>query len=150
MNERLKGRFTIRTAGIVFFLSAACEVISMTSAVPLFGAIRSGSVAAAYHLFYTGLFAAIGVGLWVPKKWGIKAAFCGALFYSADKFLFLLDRAAMESYLLQIIADPSEIFQVIGMQSLFQIITLMYILFILGWWGFVGYLYLRRQYFTVP
>lgn len=150
MNERLKGRFTIRTAGIVFFISAAIEAVSLTSSVPLLGAVRSGYTAAGYHLIYAGLFLAIGVGLWVPKKWGIKAAFCGALFYSADKFLFLLDRAAMESYLLQIIADPSEIFQVIGMQSLFQIITLMYILFILGWWGFVGYLYLRRQYFTIP
>ncbi|MBN2298669.1 MAG: hypothetical protein JXM72_08740 [Deltaproteobacteria bacterium] len=147
MNDARKGRFTIRTAGILFILSAVLEVFSLTSEMPLLGAVRSGTLAAFYHLFYAGLFVAIGVGLWVPKKWGIKAALTGAIFYSLDKILFILDSATMETYLLQLIGDYSEIFQIIDKQSLFQAITLMYLLFIAGWWGFVGYLYLRRQYF---
>ena len=150
MNGACKGRFTIRSAAALFMLSAVFEALSVTTAMPLLGAVRSGAFVAVYHLLYTVLFLAIGVGLWVPKKWGIKAAFAGGIFYSLDKILLLLDKSTMETYLIQMIGDSSEIFRIIDKHTIFQGITLMYLLFIAGWWGFVGYLYLRRQYFDVP
>jgi len=103
---------------------------------------------AVYHVFFAGLFLTIGVGLWAPKKWGIKAAVIGGIFYSLDKILFILDRTTIEIYLVQLIGVSSEIFEVIDRQALFNSITLMYLLFIALWWGFVGYLHLRRQYFN--
>ncbi|HHO76405.1 MAG TPA: hypothetical protein ENN05_08245 [Deltaproteobacteria bacterium] len=148
MNDSRKGRFTIRSAAAMFMLSAVFEFLSLTSAMPLFGAVRSGTMVAVYHVFFAGLFLTIGVGLWAPKKWGIKAAVIGGIFYSLDKILFILDRTTIEIYLVQLIGVSSEIFEVIDRQALFNSITLMYLLFIALWWGFVGYLHLRRQYFN--
>lgn len=45
-----KGRFTIRTAGVLFVASTIFELISVTTVVPLFGAVRGGAVAVLYHL----------------------------------------------------------------------------------------------------
>ena len=40
-----KGRFTIRTAGVLFVASAIFKLISVTTEIPLFGAVRGGAFA---------------------------------------------------------------------------------------------------------
>ena len=143
----MKGRFTIRSTGALFLLSAAFEIWSITSSIPLFGAIRSGALAVTYHLLYIALFLTIGIGLLVPKQWGYKAAFIGAIISTLDKVLFLLDRKSMDMYLLQQFGSYKSIIQIIGMNTIFQVLILTTLMFIASWWGFVLYLYFRRDYF---
>ncbi|MBI1825140.1 MAG: hypothetical protein HY287_14360 [Planctomycetes bacterium] len=50
-SARRKGNFTIKTAGGFFLLSGVVSLASLTSAVPLFGAMRTGTVALCYNLF---------------------------------------------------------------------------------------------------
>ncbi len=146
--RKTKGTFTIRTAGVIFLASAAFELLSVTSAVPLLGAVRTGAVAAVYHLIYMAFFLVIGIGLWAPKSWGYKAAFAGGLVYTLDKVLFLLDRTFMEAYLLQEMGSYREILQVMDSKSIYQLFAVATLLFVASWWGFVLYLYVRREYFS--
>jgi hypothetical protein len=144
----MKGRFTIRSAGILFLLSAAFEIWSISSLIPLFGAIRSGAFAITYHLLFITLFLTIGIGLLVPKRWGYKAAFVGAMFSTLDKVLFLLDRKSMDIYLLQQLGGSyNSIIQAIGLSTIYQVLMLTTLMFIVSWWGFVLYLYIHREYF---
>src|ERR1017187_5500601 len=62
---RRKGAITLRLAGALFLITAAYEVYSMTGAVPLAGAVRSGLIAVTYHLVFTAAYAAMGLG-WFP------------------------------------------------------------------------------------
>jgi hypothetical protein len=144
-----KGRFTIKSAGALFILSAVFELLSLTSAVPLFGAIRSGPLMVVYHTLYIALFLIIGLGLWIPKHWGFKAAFAGASFYTLDKVLFLLESATKETYLVQLLGNYREIQQMIDTQSVVRIYSYTMVMSIACWWGFVLYLYLRREYFSI-
>lgn len=149
MDKIGKGRFTIRSAGALFLLSAVFELFSLTSAIPLFGAIRTGPLMAMYHVFYTALFLIIGIGLWAPKQWGFKAAFAGASFYTLDKVLFLFDRATMETYMVQQLGNYREILQMIDTQSLLRIYGYTMVMSVACWWGFVLYLHIRRDYFRL-
>jgi hypothetical protein len=148
MRDKAKGRFTIRSAGVLFMLSAAFELLSLTSPVPLLGAIRGGFLMAAYHAIYIILFLIIGIGLWASKSWGYRAVFAGAVFYTLDKVLFLLDRATMETYLMQQLGPYREILQMIDTPSLVRIYGYIAVMSIACWWGFVLYLHLRREYFS--
>jgi polyferredoxin len=143
----MKGRFTIRSAGTLFLLSAAFEIWSITSPIPLFGAIRSGALAITYHLLFIALFLTIGIVLLVPKQWGYKAAFVGAFFSTLDNVLFLLDRKSMDTYMLQQLGSYNSIIQTIGMSTIYQVLILTTLMFIASWWGFVLYLHIRRDYF---
>lgn len=143
----MKGRFTIRSAGTLFLLSAAFEIWSITSSISLFGAIRSGALAITYHLLFIALFLTIGIGLLVPKQWGYKAAFVGAFISTLDKVLFLLDRKSMDAYLLQQLGSYNSIIQIMGMSTIYQVLILTTLMFIASWWGFVLYLYIRKDYF---
>lgn len=148
MHDKVKGRFTIRSAGVLFMLSAAFELLSLTSPVPLLGAIRGGFLMVAYHVIYIILFLIIGIGLWAPKSWGYRAAFAGAVFYTLDKVLFIFDRATMETYLMQHLGPYREILQMIDTPSLVRIYGYVTLMSIACWWGFVLYLHLRREYFS--
>lgn len=144
----MKGRFTIRSAGTLFLLSAAFEIWSITSSIPLFGAIRSGTLAISYHLLFMALYLTIGIGLLVPKQWCYKATFVGAIFSTLDKVLFLLDRKSIDIYLFQQLGESyNSIIQTIGMSTIYQVVILATLMFIASWWGFVLYLYIRRDYF---
>ena len=149
MKKAGKGRFTIRSAGTLFLLSAVFELFSLTSAVPLFGTIRTGPLMTVYHVFYTALFLIIGFGLWAPKQWAIKAAFAGTLFYTLDKILFLFDRATMETYLVGQLGSYREILQMIDTESLLRIYSYTLLMSVACWWGFVLYLHIRRDYFRL-
>src|SRR3989344_4233354 len=58
--DRKKGHFTFRTAAVLLMASAAWELLSITSEVPLFGEIRGGISAGISHLVYAALFLALG------------------------------------------------------------------------------------------
>jgi len=142
-----KGRFTIRTAGVLFVASAIFELISVTTEIPLFGAVRGGAVAVLYHLLYATLFLAMGVGLWTERRWGYRLLFAGTLYYTLDKFLYVLDRETMEVHLMQQLKPYREIFELIEKDSILQMMVLSTALFVACWWGFALYIYQRRGSF---
>ena len=157
MSQSKKGRFTIKTAGFLFLLSAVFEIVFVKSEVPLFGAIRGGVAAIACHLFFAVLFGAIGFALWTAKSWAPKIVLGGTVVYTLDKAIFLLDRDFLESCLLERLEpykgflatatgyeDPLEVVSIQEISRAFDIIVLT----IIGcWWAFALYLYLRRDYF---
>ncbi|NOZ21636.1 MAG: hypothetical protein GXP25_11190 [Planctomycetes bacterium] len=147
-----KSRLTIRTAAVFFLLSALFEGMSLTSGIPLFGAIRGGPVAVIYHLLYVGLFLAMGVGLWVASRWGYRIMFAGTIFYTLDKALYLLDRRARQADLLHKLQGYGGMFVLDQAEqgAILRAMVLMTVLFIACWWGFLLYLYVRRDYFKAP
>ena len=147
MSKAAKGRFTIKSAGALFLLSAVFELLSLTSSVPLFGTIQSGPLMVVYHAFYTALFLIIGIGLWAPKQWAFKGVLAGTCFFTLDKILFLLDPALMETWLVQQLVSYREILQMIDTAALLRIYGYTFVMSIACWWGFVLYLHIRRDYF---
>jgi hypothetical protein len=145
--DRKKGHFTFRTAGVLLIVSAAWELLSITSEVPLFGETRGGAGAGVYHVVYAALFLALGMGLWSAKKWGYMLVFVTTAVYTLDKLQFLLSRQAMESYAVQMQAALEP--QMPGIDRVFvlQILMLVLVLFMLCWWGFALYTWWRRDYF---
>ncbi len=148
MEAKIKGRITIRTAALFFVLSAVLELLSVATEVPLFGAVRSGAAAMIYHSLYVAVFLVIGVGLWRAKPWGYWAVMGATALYTVDKAQFLLSRAMFESYILRTFAATPEVFDMVQKQEVFQVVELMYIVFILCWWGFALYIHWRRAYFV--
>lgn len=141
--------FTIRTAAIFFFASAAFGVFGLSAAVPLFGAMRTGAVAALYHLVYVGLFATMGAGLWTAQPWGYWVMVGGTIFYTLDKARYMLDSAAREAELQQQLGALEGLSSLIDPNSITQLMNLLTVLVVLCWWGFVAYLYLNRSYFGI-
>lgn len=139
--------FTIRTAALFFLASAAFEVFSLTSAVPLFGAMRGGAVAALCHLAYVVWFLAMGAGLWLARPWGYDVMVGGTIYYTVDKGLYLLDDTARAAELQEQLrafgAGPS----LLDTGSIMRLVSLLTIVTVLCWWGFLAYLYINRSYF---
>jgi len=148
MGTGTKGRFTFRSAGALFLLSGGLEVFSLTSEVPLFGALRGGPVAVAYHLAYLALFLAMGIGLWRARPWTCRLVFVGSLFYTLDKLAYLLDRKTMELDLMGQLRGHEEIWQFVDKGYILDVVTITMALFIACWWGFAFYAYARRDYFV--
>ena len=144
---KVKGRFTFRTAAVFFLISAVFELLAVTTEVPLFSGVHGGLVAAVYHLLYAAVFAAAGVGLWQAKRIGYQAVMAGALLYTVDRGLLLLDRGNLEAYLGAQLAAYGDIGNLVDMDSVIALATLASLLFIAGWWGFALYTHWRRAYF---
>ena len=140
-------KFTIRTAGVLFLASAVFEVMSITAAVPLFGGLRGGAAAIAYHLAYVGLFAAMGVGLWSAKSWGLQAVLAGTIFYTLDRCLYLLDGGARTAEASGALDGLGSLLDSETLGFVAQTMTLTTVLSIVCWWAFVFYLWQRRSYF---
>jgi hypothetical protein len=151
MNEvqvgKVKGRFTFRTAAVLFLISAVFEVFALNVDVPLFGGVRSGAAAVAYHLLYGALFSAAGFGLWQAKRFGYTAVIAGAVLYTLDRGALLFDRATLETYLASQLAAYGDVAQLLDMDSVIALTMLANGLFIVGWWGFALYTHWRRAYF---
>jgi hypothetical protein len=131
VDSACKGRFNIRTAGVLFVASAIFELISVTTEIPLFGAVRGGAVL--YHLVYATLFLAMGVGLLMGRRWGYRVVLAGTLYYTLDKSLYLLDRKTMEVHLMQQLQQYREIFELIEKDSILQMMVLTTVLFVGCW-----------------
>jgi hypothetical protein len=147
MSSGPKGRITFRIAAVFFLLSALLEIFSITSEVPLFGALRGGVSAAIYHLIYFLLFMALGIGLWRAKPWGYRLVFAGTLLYTLDKVLYLLYRDSMKAWLRIQLSGYEEMLQFIDIGLILQMVILLMLLFVACWWGFTVYTYWRREYF---
>jgi len=150
--HRRKGAFTIKTAGVLFILSGLYMLISPTSEVPLFGAMRGGLVALSYNVGFAALFLAIGIGLITGKPWGYGLVMSGTALYSVDKILLMLDKPAQEAYLTAsgtmqslapLVGVPEADLRAVGGQA----IAVTCLISLACWWGFALYIYLRRDYF---
>lgn len=155
--HRRKGAFTIKSAGVLFILSGLYMLISPTSEVPLFGAMRGGLVALSYNLGFAALFLGIGIGLITGKPWGYGLVMSGTALYSVDKILLILDKPAQEAYLTAngtmqslapLVGVPEADLRAVASQA----ITVTCLISLACWWGFALYIYLRRDYFrrSVP
>ena len=142
-----KGHTTIRTAGVLFMISALIELFSVTGDVPLFGAVRVGAVAAMYHMVYVALFLALGVGLLTGRRWGYRLVLGATLFYTLERTLYLLDQETMALHLGHYLTGYGDSLQLIDQGSIVQMMVLATLLGIVCWWGFAFYIYLRRGYF---
>lgn len=145
--SRHKGHFTFRTAAVLFALSALFELVGMTQPVPLFGAFRGGTAALVYHLIYALLFLILAVGLWTAKPWGYQTLFIGGVLYSLDKLQFLMIGNMTQEFVNMIFRGQEQLLQSVGRDMVMLSLTLVVISFVLGWWGFAYYAYLRRAYF---
>ncbi len=143
-------RFTIRTAGVFFLASAVFEGLSISSAVPLFGNVRGGVVAVVYHLLYAGLFLGMGVGLWAAKSWGYRFMVAGTVFYTLERILYLLDSQARAAEVTSALDGYGALLGEGGQSSVTQVMDLATVLTLACWWGFLLYLYLKRDYFQSP
>ena len=144
-----KGRFTFRASAVLFVLSAAFELLSLTAEVPLFGAIRGGMSVAIYHVVYAALFLALGIGLWGGKQWGYPLVFVTTALYTLDKLQLLLSRQALGAFVKAQLGGFERELQAQGIteELILQSIVLMSGVVILCWWGFALYTYWRRDYF---
>lgn len=144
-----KGRFTFRASAVLFVLSAAFELLSLTAEVPLFGAIRGGMSVAIYHVVYAALFLALGIGLWSGKHWGYPLVFVTTALYTLDKLQLLLSRQALSAFVKAQLGGFERELQAQGIteELILQSIVLMSVVVILCWWGFALYTYWRRDYF---
>ena len=140
-------RFTIRMAGIFFLLSAVIEGISITAAVPLFGEIRGGMTAVVYHLLYVVLFFGIGIGLWKAKSWGFMIMSAGTVFYSLDKILYLLDTKVRQAGAARMLGEYGALLGTDGLSLVTQVMQGLTVVILTCWWGFLLYLYFKRDYF---
>ena len=141
-----RGSSIIKSSGGLFVLSSVLSLASVTSDVPLFGAMRSGGIALCYNLFFAMLFLGMGLGLIIGRSWGYQLFLAGTAVYSLDRLSFLLDKDARNASLAAS-GVTKEMSSLIDMSMFDQGIFLATVLTLLCWWGFAFYVYLRRDYF---
>lgn len=147
---RYPGTFTLRTSGALLVASAVLELFSITSNIPLFGAVRGGAWAIAYHTFYIAMFSLMGVGLWRAAPWGYRAVLLGSSVCVIDKTLYIFDAAARSAEVAEYVGGYDQIFEFIDRHSVDTMVTVATLLIIASWAGFGFYVHLRRGYFLAP
>ena len=147
VKPRIKGKFTIQSAGVLFILSALLELFSLNSQVPLFGDVRGGIIAATYHLIYVVLFFLLGFGLYKARPWAYRLVFAATGLYTLDRMVYLLDRRALEAYMVALLGKYGATFEILETGLVFKVVMLATVLTVACWWCFAWYVYLRRQYF---
>ena len=145
----MKGRFTIRTAAVFFALSALLEILAVRVPVPIAGALRAGLAGGAYPAADAVLLLTVGVGLWTASRWGANAVYLATAIYSLDRLRYVRDHAGRQAELLGQLAGYPEIVETVGVNLLLQVGALMTLLFVVCWWGFAIYIYVRRGYFAL-
>lgn len=142
---------TIKTAGGFFLLSSAVSLVSLTSSVPLFGAMRSGGIALAYNLFYAMLFLGVGLGLILGRVWGYRLCLAGTVIYTLDSLGLVFNKATRDAYLAAS-GLTREVGSLVDLGLFDQGVVLASLVSLLCWWGFAVYIYWRRDYFrsTMP
>ena len=132
---------------MLFALSALFELVGITQPVPLFGEFRGGNAALAYHLIYALLFLILAIGLWTAKPWGYHTIFIGGALYTLDKLQFLMSGNVTQEFINTIFRGQEQLLKAVGPDMVTLSLTLVVIAFVLGWWGFAYFAYLRRSYF---
>ena len=148
MTSHHPGRFTIRTAGVLFLVSALFEAAAVGHAVPLFGAMRGGAAAAVYHVVFVALFAAVGAGLWRGSVWAPRAVYAATAVYTADKLQAVAFRGLLRRQIQKALAAVPGAEPLVDPGLLVAAAVAVGLVLIACWWGFAFYIYLRRDYFT--
>ncbi len=141
-----RGSSIIKSSGGLFLLSSGLSLASVTSDVPLFGAMRSGGIALCYNLFFAMLFLGMGLGLIIGRSWGYWLFLAGTAVYSLDRLSFLLNKDTRDAYLTAS-GVTQEVKSLVDMSMFDEGIFLATFITLLCWWGFAFYIYLRREYF---
>ena len=147
MKSRIKGKFTFRTTGVLFVLSALLELFSINSRIPLFGNVQGGMIAATYHLIYAVLFFSLGFGLYMARPWAYPLVFAATGLYTLDRLVYVLDKKALEIYLVTLLDKYGVTVEIPETGLFLKVLLLAAVLSVACWWGFAGYTYLRREYF---
>jgi hypothetical protein len=147
MVQKVKGRATIRTAAVLFLVSAFFELMDFSSAAALFGGVRVGAIAVIYHLVFAAFYILSGIGMWTAKPWGYWAFMTTAAVYTIDKVQLILFRDAFYNYILQQLTVTRDVVGMIPKEQFIQYFMIGYIVLLLCWWGFALYIHTRRQYF---
>ena len=142
-----RGHFTLRGAGALFILSAVFEIFSITAEVPLFGDLRGGFVAVAYHTLFVVVFSLMGIGLWRAESWGYRAVLVGTGIYALDRALYLMDDVARSAAMAEQTRDYAQILEVVDLQSIDRMVTSVTLVVLVCCIGFAVYVHLRRDYF---
>jgi hypothetical protein len=150
MAQKVKGRATIRTAAVLFLVSAVFEMMDFNSAAALFGSVRVGAIAVIYHLVFAAFYILSGIGMWTAKPWGYSAFMTTTAIYTIDKVQLILFREAFYDYILQQLTVTRDVVGMIPREQLIQYFMIAYIVLLLCWWGFALYIHTRRQYFQAP
>ena len=144
----IKGKWTFRTAAVLFVISALTEMVPPTAPVALFGAMSGGAVALFYHLFYAGLYVGLGVGLWQARPWGYTLVLFTTGVYTLDRLQLLVFRKAVLTDLLSKPGPLGEVLAAVDSHLLLTVFTAATLMVLLCWWGFAVYAYMRRDYFS--
>lgn len=144
-----KGRFTFRFAAVCFGISAVGELLGLQDNTVLFGATVGGASAFAYHLIYIVLFAWLTVGLWSGRRSGYYALFATTLFYTIDRLQLLLIGDSLNVLLRNEMAGAEGLIPATDINYLLETLRISIVAFVLCWWGFVAYAYIRRSYFGI-
>jgi hypothetical protein len=149
MGSKVKGRATIRSAAVLFLVSAVLEIFDYDSAAALFGGVYSGAVVVVYHAVFAGLYFLCGVGLWAGKKWGYWSVMATTAGYTVDKVQLILFPHAFYDFITQQLTVTRDIVGLVPKENFIQIFTIVYIVLVLCWWGFAAYIHMRRRYFDL-
>jgi len=144
---RPKGYFTLRSAGVFLIISGGVEIFSLTAAVPLFGDLRSGFVAVAYHTLFIAVFSTMGIGLWRAATWGYNAVIVGTAIFALDHVLYLTDDAARSVAMAEQTRAYTQFLEGVDLQLIDQMVSSVTFIVLLCWIGFAVYVHLRRGYF---
>ena len=92
------------------------------------------------------LFGGMGIGLIMGRWWGYRLFMAGSVVYSLDRLLFLLSKDTRDAYLTAS-GVSQEVRSLVDMSVLDQGIFFTAVVMLLCSWGFVFYIYWRRDYF---
>ena len=145
--QRRPDSFTFISSGVLFLLSGACSLMTLTSQVPLFGAMRGGTIAVLYNLAFAAMFLAVGYGLVARKPWTVTLVLAGTAMYTLEKLMLIADRQTRDAYLAAS-GVTSEVAAMIDTSLIHQLLLLVRITVVLCWWGFAVYVWFRRAYFA--
>ena len=152
---RRKGATSLRLAGAFFLITAAYEVYSMTGAVPLAGAVRTGLIAVTYHLLFTAAYVAMGLGLLMLRPWGIPVLLAGTGLYTIDRLALLLDRAGILASIGQstsefqgLILGTDGLGSLIDPDTLVNATRMETVVLLACWWAFAFYVVGKRRLFN--
>lgn len=144
---KVPGRFTMVTSGWLLLISGAWGVVTLGSPVAVAGGVQHGVVAYLYNGVVAGAFLAMGTALAFKKRWAMRAVAAATAIYTLDKLLFMLDGRARAAAMAE---AGTLLLSMLGPEMAAQmdrVGVMMAAGLLLGWWAFVGWVYLHRSYF---
>lgn len=132
---------TIASSGVLLLVSGVWSLLSLTSPVPVFGGL-TGAAALLYNGVMAAAMIAMGFALVRRTPWAMRAVWGASFVYTVDKLAYLLDESAQHASLAELEEAAGSLSELV--QETARLVSL---LSLLGWWGFVLFLYLKRDYF---